>query len=270
MKILALDDEPLALEMLSQAILDAYPHAELHSFQKYKEALTFLSETPCDIAFLDIHLRGASGVEIAKQAKDRYPKLNIIFVTGYDSYTGDAMSLHASGYILKPVTKEKILREVSDLRYPLTLVPSGKVRIRCFGNFDVLSPDGTPIHFERSKAKEVLAYLVYRNGTSCTSRELSTVLFDDGVYDRKRQVYIQKILSSMLRTLKAHNADGVIHKTYNSIALVPDLVDCDYYRFLNYDVSAINSYSGEFMAQYSWAEFIVGYLEQLKDSPPSQ
>ena len=61
MKILAVDDEPLALEMLSQAILDACPHAELHSFQKYKEALTFLSETPCDIAFLDIHLRGASG-----------------------------------------------------------------------------------------------------------------------------------------------------------------------------------------------------------------
>ena len=71
-------------------------NADLHPFRKQSELLADAEENGCDIAFLDIHMRGMNGVELAKGLKQINPKMNIIFVTGYDEYTGDAMRLHAS------------------------------------------------------------------------------------------------------------------------------------------------------------------------------
>ena len=84
MKILAADDEALAREMLTDAIREALPDAEIFDFAKPSDLLEFAKETPCEIAFLDIHMRGMTGVELAKKLKDLNPKLNIIFVTGFD------------------------------------------------------------------------------------------------------------------------------------------------------------------------------------------
>lgn len=64
------------------------------------------------MAFLDIDMRGTNGMELAKRLKENQPKINIIFVTGYSEYMGDAFSIHASGYVLKPPTKEKIELEI--------------------------------------------------------------------------------------------------------------------------------------------------------------
>lgn len=263
MNILLIDDELLALEMLTSAVREACPTASLHPFQKPSEALAFLQDNPCDVAFLDIQMRGMTGLELAIKCKQLYPKINLIFATGYNSYTSEALSMHASGYIMKPVTVQKVRQEMEDLRHPLAHRPGAKLRIKCFGNFDVSLPDGTPIHFSRAKSKEMLAYLVYRRGAPCTIRELGAALFEDNIYDRKQQVYLQKIASSMMQTLKQHNLASIVHKNYNSIALDISAVDCDYYRFLELDPGAINAYTGEFLSQYTWAEFMTGYLDRL-------
>lgn len=263
MRIIAVDDEPLALELLVRSILEACPTAQINKFQSGSDALTFLESSPCDAAFLDIHMRGLNGLSLAKKIKDLSPRCNLIFVTGYSEYAADALSMHASGYIIKPVSAEAVQEELEDLRHPVTLLPGALLRIRCFGNFEVFSPEGEPLKFDRTKAKELFAYLVYRRGSSCSIRELAAVLFEDDVHSNKQLLYLQKIISSMMKTLKAHNAANVIHKSYNAIALNDAMVDCDYYRFLKMDVPSINTYTGEFMTQYSWAEFVAGYLDRL-------
>ena len=265
MNFLLVDDEILALEMLASAVQEACPDATLHMFQKTSEALAYLSENPCDVAFLDIQMRGMTGLELAMKCKQLNPKINLIFATGYDAYTSDAMSMHASGYIMKPVTAQKVLHELEDLRHPLSQQAGAKLQIKCFGNFDVSLPDGTPLYFQRAKSKEMLAYLVYRRGAPSTIREIGAALFEDGVYDRKQQVYLQKIASSMMQTLKQYNLSSIIQKNYNSIALDTSVVDCDYYRFLNLDPGAVNAYTGEFLSQYTWAEFRTGYLDRLSE-----
>lgn len=264
MKILLIDDELLALEMLTSAVREACPEAELHPFQKPSEALAFLQENPCDVAFLDIQMRGMTGLELAIKCKQMYPKINLIFATGYDIYTSEAMSMHASGYIMKPVTAQKVQYELENLRHPLVSRPDAKLLVKYFGNFNVTLPDGTPVLFTRAKSKEMLAYLVYRRGAPCTIRELGAALFEDSAYDRKQQVYLQKIASSMMQTLKQYDLSSIIHKNYNSIALNTAVIDCDYYRFLELDLSAVNAYTGEFLSQYTWAEFMTGYLDQMR------
>ena len=265
MTILLIDDEPLALEMLKDSVAEACPDAVLHPFLKTSEALAFLHANPVDIAFLDIQMRGMSGLEMAVKCKQLYPKINLIFATGYDSYAIDAMTMHASGYIMKPITAEKVKKELMNLRHPLQSRPGTKLQVKCFGNFDVCLPDGTPLQFARAKSKELLAYLVYRKGTPCSVRELAAVLFEDSDYDRKQQVYLQKIISSMMQTLKQYDLASIVQKRYNSISLDVSVLDCDYYRFLELDPGAINSYTGEFLSQYSWAEFMTGYLDRLTE-----
>ena len=75
-------------------------------------------------------------LEVAKRLKDINPKMNIIFVTGFSEYKGDAMDMKASGYIMKPVTKEDVERELNDLRYPSMLPKKDALlKVQCFGNF---------------------------------------------------------------------------------------------------------------------------------------
>ncbi len=259
MNILAADDELLALELLVEAIKEAKPEANVYDFRKPEKLLEFAKETEFDIAFLDIHMRGMTGVELAKKLKDINPKTNIIFVTGFDEYATEAMSLRASGYVLKPVTKEKIEVELEELRFPIVPKEDKLLKVQCFGNFDVFTPDGVPVHFERTKSKEVFAYLVHKHGSSCTTRELAAILFEDAPYDEKKQAYIQKIISGLIKSMKKIGCEKIIHKEYNSLSIDCSMIDCDYFRFFELDSGAVNSYVGEYMEQYYWADFMFDF-----------
>ena len=263
MRIWAADDEKLALEMLTRAIHEACPDAEVDSFMRPGQLLEAAANEKCDVAFLDIRMRGMDGVELANKLRALNPNLNVIFVTGYDEYAHTAIEMHASGYIMKPVTCEKVRRELNDLRYPLSDNSVDSVlSIKCFGNFEAFDINGRPLHFYRSKSKEALAYLVHRNGASCTVREIAGVLFEDLPFDTKQQHYMQQIIGSLMRTLSECGASEAIFKRYNSLALNVERVKCDYYDFMRAKPGETVGYSGEYMSQYSWAEYMTGYLEQ--------
>lgn len=256
MRILCVDDEPLMLKMLEMAIKEAKPDADITAHKKQADLLNDAKENGCDIAFLDIHMRGMNGVELAKELKGVNPKMNIIFVTGYSEYAGEAMSLHASGYIMKPVTKEKIEQELSDLRFPIVPKNDAILKVQCFGNFEVFLPNGERLHFERQRSKEVFAYLVHKQGGSCTTREIAAALFEDEPFDKKQQNHVQQLIYAMMKSLKKADVEEAVNRGYNALAVNPDVLDCDYYRFKELDAGAVNSYQNEYMSQYYWADFL--------------
>ena len=255
MRMLCVDDEPLMLKMLEMAIKEAKPDADITAYRKQADLLEDAKQNGCDIAFLDIHMRGMSGVELAKELKKINPKMNIIFVTGFSEYKGDAMDMKASGYIMKPVTKEKIEQELADLRFPIAPKKNALLRVQCFGNFDVFLPSGEHMKFDRSKSKEIFAYLVHKQGSSCTTKEIAAALFEDEPYDTKQQNYVQQLIHAMIKNLKAVGAEEAVVRSYNALAVNPDVLDCDYYRFQELDAGAVNSFQNEYMSQYYWAEF---------------
>ena len=256
MRILCVDDEPLMLQMLETAVREAKPDAEIVAFEYPDELLDDARENGGDIAFLDIHMSEMTGVELAGELKKVNPKMNIIFVTGFSEYAGDAMRLHASGYIMKPVTKEAVENELMDLRFPIIPKDNSLLRVQCFGNFDVFTPDGEHVHFERSRSKEIFAYLVHRHGSSCSTREIAAALFEDEPYDKKQQSYLQTLIAAMIKSLKKVGAEKAVVKSYNALAVNVDVLDCDYYRFQELDAGAVNAYQNEYMSQYYWADFM--------------
>jgi hypothetical protein len=93
------------------------------------------------------------------------------------------------------------------------------------------------------------------------------MLWEDGEYDRTRQKHLQVYIASLAKTLNATGVRDLILKGRTGIIVNTKLVDCDYYRFLSGDTKAINSFTGQYMSAYSWAEFTTGYLDyQLQKS----
>ena len=253
MRILAIDDSEPALKLLSASIAEAQPSAEIFSFHKPSELLAFAKQNPCDIGFLDIQMWGMNGLTVAKKLKDDNPKINIIFVTAYSQYAAEAFELYPSGYILKPVTKEAIEREIKNLRYPPDPKNTAALFAQTFGHFDVFSY-GIPLKFKYSKTKELIAYLIDRNGAAVNMNELCCVLWEDKPDTENLRAYLRKLISDLTKTLKAKNAGGIILKQHNSIAVIPDKIVCDSYGFMKGDPKYINIYAGQYMLQYSWAE----------------
>lgn len=262
MIVYAADDEQLLLDILCDAILASSPGAELHSFTRPSQLLAELSSGGAvpDVCFLDIEMPGVTGLELAQLIKQKAPKTNIVFVTGYSQYAQEAYSVRPSGYVMKPATKEKIAAELDNLRNPPPrTVPGKKVRIQCFGDFEVFV-DGAPVTFSRTKSKEMLAYLVDRRGTKCSAQAIASVIWDDGVYDTARQKLLSIVRADLIKSLKKAGAGSIIQNDRTGIAVVPAQFDCDYYMALSGDMVCVNSFLGEYMAAYSWAEFTAASL----------
>ncbi len=262
MNILIVDDEQLSIDALARIIRELFPKSGLCSFLSPRKALDFLMENPVDVILLDIEMCGMNGMELATRLKTLRPQSNIIFVTGYAQYALDAYAVHASGYLLKPVVREDVAREFANLRYPLKEEP--RIRIQCFGNFEIFI-DGMPVMFKRAKAKELLAYLVDRQGASSSAAELTAVLWEDREYTRSQRSYFQTVVSDMLATLKRYGAEHIIIKTHNSIAVDPSQFDCDFYRFLKDDINTARPFLGEYMSNYSWAEMTAELFIKKKE-----
>ncbi len=107
MKIIAVDDEMIALNGLQSSIRKAIPEAQIFCFDRAVQAFAFHEKNPCDVAFIDIHMGDMNGLELARRLKKHKKNINIVFVTGCQRYMKDAFDMFASGYIMKPASAEK-------------------------------------------------------------------------------------------------------------------------------------------------------------------
>ena len=264
MMILAIDDEPKALRLLHDAIAAAEPGAEIVDFDGGEEALTAIREQGLkpDVVFSDIELPGMTGLVFAVELKKLAPGTNIIFVTGYPKYAVDAYRLHVSGYIVKPVYADRVREELDHLRVPSAEPRPDKLQVRCFGHFEVFWC-GTPVIFQRKQSKELLAFLIDREGRACTAEEIAAALWeDDDIKAAKARVRL--ILHDLRATLREIGMEGILIRERRQLAVRRDMVDCDYYRMLEGDIEAINAFDGTYMTEYSWAELTTGRLQFQK------
>lgn len=257
--ILLVDDEIPALENLKDIVVELMPNSNIFTFDNYAEAYECATENIISIALLDVEMPGITGVELAKMLKRTNPKINIIFATAYDSYALDATKLFNSGYVLKPISKEDIKEQFDNLRYPLSLIER-KLKVNCFGLFEVYH-QGAPLQFDRSKSKEMLAYLVDRQGARVTLGELTSVLYENCDDEQKNRQNLYSAWFSLKKAFKSIDFEDALLHSQNAYAIDTSMLDCDYYRYLKRDESAIHSYRGEYMHQYSWAEFTFNSIE---------
>lgn len=258
MKILIVDDERMALGALENAIKKNAAQAQITPCHSAEEALREAEEKEFNIAFLDINMSGMNGVELAKKLTQRYPRLNIIFTTGYSEYMPQAFDLHVSGYLTKPITPAKIKKELEHLRYPLDVQSKRlehPVYVRCFGDFEIFI-NGAPITFKYSKSKEVFAYLIDREGALCSMKAIISAIWEDDGHES----YMRNVRKDLVDTLTAAGHGEVLETTYGGMHICPEMFYCDYYEWKKGNRYKQTEYRGEYMNQYSWAEPTNAYI----------
>ena len=254
---IAVDDEILMLGALVAAIKASPDISEVLQFSDCDEALDFVKENAVDVAFLDINMRGMGGLALAEKIISFCPECKIVFCTGYEEYAIPAFKLHASGYLMKPVSAKDIQVEIDNIKgirqsqKPLT--------VKCFGTFEVYAR-GEKLTFKRSKTKELFAFLVDRNGAGVTVAEIGVALWENDV-DQKNHNYIHQLFRDLRQSLEAVGVEGVFERNNYFYSINPEKLDCDYYSYLK---TGKPEFRGEYMSQYSWAEETCGLLVERK------
>ena len=258
MKAIAVDDELYMLETLEEAIRASSDIAQVECFAACSAALAYATENPVDIAFLDINMRGIGGLGLAEKLLELHPRCKIIFCTGYEEYAVAAFRLHASGYLMKPITAEAVQKEIDHIKGVKST--EKLLTIKCFGNFEVLY-NGEVLPFKRKKAKELLAVLVDRNGAGMTAKQICAILFPDDTDDAKNAAYLRQLVLDLKNTLKNIRAEDVLRHETPYYRIDTNLVRCDYLSFLE---TGKPQFHGEYMTQYSWAEETCAMLQFKK------
>ena len=250
---IAVDDEVLMLGALTKAIRASDDITAVADYTSCEDALEYVKSNPTDIAFLDINMRGMGGLALAQKIIDCCPDCKIVFCTGHEEYAISAFKLHATGYLMKPISAKDVQAEIDNIKgirqsqKPLT--------VKCFGSFEVYAK-GEKLAFKRSKTKELFAFLVDRNGAGVTVAEIGVALWENDE-DQKNQNYVHQLIRDLRQSLEAIGEDEIFERNNYFYSIHPEKLDCDYYTYLK---TGKPEFHGEYMAQYSWAEETCGLL----------
>ena len=176
MKILVVDDGQLAINSLIRILCRVAPDCDYISAMTTEDALSWMRQGPMDAAFLNLEMPGMNGLALTRMIQKLQPRCNIIVVTEHPEYALEALQIFVSGFLLKPANEADVRNVLEHLRYPPENAPVG-IKIQCFGNFEIFV-GGRALAFKRSKSKELLAYLVDRNGATCTNGEKNVPAFE--------------------------------------------------------------------------------------------
>ncbi len=253
---IAVDDERPMLQALARAVEASPDIRQLHTFGSCSSALEWMESNAADVAFLDISMRGIGGLALAEKIGQLQPSCKIVFCTGYEQYALDAIHLRCSGYLIKPITPQAVQKELDHIkRQP---VSDKKLTVKCFGSFEVLC-NGQMLTFKRTKAKELLAVLIDRNGAGMTGKQICAVLWPEDSDDSKNMDYFRHLMQDLRNTLDAVGAGSVLGYEQYQYRIDPAQINCDYHSYLQYGSPP---FYGEYMSQYSWAEDTCGLLQK--------
>ena len=263
MNAICVDDEAQVLRHTVASCQKMRLLDDVRGFTQPREALDWAAANPVDLALLDIDMPGMDGLELAGRLRALNPDVSIVFITAFSQYALDAYDVHPTSYLLKPFDQARLTKEVE---YALSLHAArrpARVTAQTFGHFEILA-DGRTLDFRRSKAKELLAYLVDRRGAGVTRQDAFAVLWEDRTYDVSMQKQMDVVIRSLRDTLQKYGVSSLFELKNRSLRIRPELIDCDLYRFLEGDEEAVNSYFGEYMSQYAWANGTEARLSQLQ------
>ena len=172
MTCIAIDDEPLALEVIKKYVSDTPLVRLTDTFTDAIQALTFLKTHTVDLILLDIHMPDISGLQFLQSLQQR-PM--VIFTTAYAEYAVKGFELEAVDYLIKPIKFERFVKALEKAR-KLMAMHTAK---------DVSPEDG---------------FLVVKSGYSLARIKFSNIRYIEGLDDYIRIHFLdeQKPILSLM------------------------------------------------------------------------
>ncbi len=244
-------------KLYEKAIIKYDKDASIIYKNKYDDIIYELDTRDIKACIINLETKALDGLKLARNIFEDYPKTKAILASIKDNALNSFRS-HPFTFLVNPSEKD-IINELNDLK-----VTKGDLKIvaKTFGNFDLFVNDEA-IKFKRSKSKELLAYLIYRRGTSTSASELIVNLWEDKDVDRTTRSMIHNLISDIKQTLADYNIEYIFSYERNSYRINPNLIECDYYDFL--DNPKLKNYMGDFLSNYEWAFYVSSNLEAIQN-----
>lgn len=262
MMILAVGSDKRRLDQLKAAVEAVLPHVKVYLFLSGDNVDGFLEEMRRHTQTLDyafFNMRDDNDIALVRRVRQLYPQVKVIFCADDMAFVLNAFEFKAVGYLQNPVTRDKI----RELFGKMNGVPMRKMlAVHTFGNFEVYV-DKKPLHFKSRKAKELMAYLVDRQGAGASTEEIAVRLWEELPYDTNVKNKVQKAKRDLRASLQAEGLEDILISRHNDLAVNAAYLECDYYRFCIGEQKARAAYLGEYMVNYSWAESTAGQLNRI-------
>ena len=248
MKIVTIDDETRALNMINIVLSEVSDVEITQSFTSSVKALEYIKCNPVDAVFVDIEMPDMNGIDLATALLELPEIPQVIFVTGYKEYALKAWGVHATDYILKPYDPEDIKDAISRVKRIVKTDTKHSVEIACFPIFSIRI-NGNVLKISNDKERELLAYLVHHRGAWVSKEHILAALFEDNA--EASRSYYNTLLYRLRKTLAESGVNDLIQTDYGKCCINTQLIDCDYYRYLKGEQYL---YHGEYLSEFSWSE----------------
>src|SRR5699024_9096482 len=288
MKVVCVDDEKLALDIMTHLLGKIEKIELVESFQTVKTALDFVFKEEVDVVFLDFEMPEINGLELAEKILEKKPHIDVVFVTAYNEYAVEAFELNAIDYLMKPVKLTRLEKTIERLSKETTVKPEtnseekqNTLQIKLAHNLSFSLGDNPfePLKWRTAKARELFLYLLQNKNTLVHKGTLMEMLWGEEELDRGYSILYTTVYNvrKALQTygenlelqntndgyiLKLHNVDVDLHTWEKQVTQLPseitkDTID-DYKRVMAFNTGP---YLGEF--DYVWVESERHRLETL-------
>lgn len=289
MKVILVDDEPLALKYLERQLLklDTMSIDVIGTYTNPFEGRDEILTRDVHIVFLDISLPELNGIELAEQLLEQKPHLCIVFVTGYHEYAVTAFELNAVDYIVKPVQLDRVAKTMERLRSRIASRPeevmesNRNIRMTMFRQVMIEQPNEQGqfalLHWRTTRAQEIFIYLLQHRGQLVRKSALIDMLWPDFEMD-KAYPQLYTAIYHIRKTLEPYDTRFQITNTTEGYVLNMEGVQLDIEEWENWfmsnpSVSAelierhiemMKLYTGDYLQEYDywWAE---GERQRLKE-----
>lgn len=196
-----------------------------------EEVMREINEKVPDIVLIDTAFSGPGFPFLSGMIRARSARTCVIVVSDDDSYAVPAFSVHATGYITKPLTDDRLEEE---LRFSMDLLKNTKrgsapVQLVTEGNYDFFV-NGVPARFKYNKTGEMLAHLIRKNGVSVSNEELISMLWNEDTETmdeqrlKSRYSYIRNIKADLANVLAGTGCEDAVIKRRGMIAVNMDKI----------------------------------------------
>lgn len=229
MRIAAVDDETHALERFERMVSNISELKLCGLFETGEQLLDYLKENTLDAVFLDIEMPGINGLQLSEHIQNLNENIEIIFVTAFNQYAIEAFELQALDYVLKPLTEGRLAKSVNRLlKTRKTVDAQGMLFIQCLGDFEVFL-NGEAMTWKNSKAKEVLAFLVHKNGVPVGWEKIADAVWPD-FNSEKAQTNFHATTYLLRKRLAEAGLSQILESVRGNYRIATDKVDCDVYQ----------------------------------------
>jgi len=257
MRAILVDDEPLMLKRFVRLSANISDVNIVGQFENAVEALAFVRENLVELAFLDVEMPIMNGIDLAKHLRELRRDILIVFVSAYNDYIWDSNQIGGDYYIMKPYSQETLELAMERIR----LIARRQVKrlyVQTFGRFLVLQ-DGKPLPLT-GKAKEILALIITKRGKEISNETIYSTIWEGREYNNANMGVFYNAMRRLKTTLQKANCSELLNPTRHGQRVNTEMFDCDYYAWQDKRKDSENSFRGDFLLEYTWAEEILAVI----------